>query len=304
MGRFREKKWRAFLQALPHYSKWDSVPACLQCTCSWCGWLVQCAPDRTQALIYALLCLLLSRIQAKEVGPCLGSIERYDRAGRINIVPDFIFSAHKPACGTGQARCGAGPAPEGMVIYPPCDWLAQSPLNQGVRCYRELYMPLSSDNTETISLFLTEEWLVWLWGRCSRSQNFSYVQFICFSSFVRQPVVSSKLAAFRWSVLRQYEQFMLFCLNEFKILQKVVFQPLHRPHAHVAMPLQIWLVYSSLDSTADCRVNRIQSSLQSQPCSSLYTDNLCPDSFAAFPFVIFFHTRHVPFLHGGSILTE
>lgn len=152
---------KSFSASPPPLLQRDSVPACLQCTCSQCGWLVQCAPDRTQALIYALLCLLVSRIQAKEVGPCLGSIERYDRAGRINIVPDFIFSTHKPTSGTGQARCGAGPASEGMVIDPPCDRLAQSSLNQGVRCYREPHMPLSLDKTGTISLFLTEERLVW-----------------------------------------------------------------------------------------------------------------------------------------------
>lgn len=50
-----------------------------------------------KALIYALLCLLVSRIHAKEAGPSLGSIERYDQAGRINIVPDFIFTAREPA---------------------------------------------------------------------------------------------------------------------------------------------------------------------------------------------------------------
>lgn len=50
-----------------------------------------------KALIYALLCLLVSRIHAKEARPSRGSIERYDQAGRINIVPDFIFTAYKPA---------------------------------------------------------------------------------------------------------------------------------------------------------------------------------------------------------------
>ncbi|PKU32420.1 transcriptional enhancer factor tef-3 [Limosa lapponica baueri] len=44
-----------------------------------------------------------SRIHAKKAGPSLGSIERYDRAERINIVPDFIFTAYEPAHGTGQA---------------------------------------------------------------------------------------------------------------------------------------------------------------------------------------------------------
>lgn len=58
---------------------------------------------------------------------------------------------------------------------------------------------------------------------------------------MRQPIVSSKLAAFSWSVMRQYEEYVLFCLNAFKIVQKVVFQPLHRPHAHVAMPIKAGL---------------------------------------------------------------
>lgn len=72
-----------------------------------------------EALIYALLCLLDSRICAKEAGPRLGSIERYDRAGRVNIVPDFIFTAYEPAHGTGQAVCGAGPASKGRLFSCP-----------------------------------------------------------------------------------------------------------------------------------------------------------------------------------------
>ena len=92
-----------------------------------------------EALIYALLCLLVSRTHAKEAGPSLESIERYDRAGRINIVPDFIFTTYEPTHGTGQAVCGAGPASQGRVFSCPVhDQLAQSALNQGARCYREL----------------------------------------------------------------------------------------------------------------------------------------------------------------------
>lgn len=72
-----------------------------------------------KALIYALLCLLASRTDAKEVGPSLGSIERYDRAGRINILPDFIFTAYEPAHRTGQAVCGAGPASKGQLFSHP-----------------------------------------------------------------------------------------------------------------------------------------------------------------------------------------
>lgn len=46
-----------------------------------------------------------------------------------------------------------------LFVHPVTDW--HSSLNQGVRCYRELYVPLSPDKTGAISLFLTEEWLVW-----------------------------------------------------------------------------------------------------------------------------------------------
>lgn len=72
-----------------------------------------------EAVIYALLCLRVSRIRAKEAGPSLGSMERYDRAGRINVVPDFILAAYEPAHGTGQALCGAGPSARGRLFSCP-----------------------------------------------------------------------------------------------------------------------------------------------------------------------------------------
>lgn len=72
-----------------------------------------------EALIYTLLCLLVSGIHAKEAGPSLGSIERYDQAGRINIVPDFIFTAYEPSHRVRQDVCGAGPASEGKLFSCP-----------------------------------------------------------------------------------------------------------------------------------------------------------------------------------------
>lgn len=90
---------------------------------------------------------------------------------------------------------------------------------------RAVYAPFLWQNWDH---FAISDWgvarvVLVLWARCSRSQNLFYMQFICFSSFVRQPVVSSKLAVFSSLVLRQYEEFVLFCLNAFHIVQKQCF---------------------------------------------------------------------------------
>lgn len=106
----------------------------------------------------------------------------------------------------------------------------------------------------------------------------------------------SKLAVSSSVVLRQYEEFVLFCLNAFHIVQKQC-SCFHTSSKSGC--LQLFRQHS-----ADCWVSTIPSSHQSHSSSSLYTDNLCLDSFVAFPFIICFLTRHVPFLHGGSILNE
>lgn len=86
-----------------------------------------------RAVIYALLCLLVSRIHAKEAGPILGSIERYDQAGRINIVPDFIFSACEPAHEQDKLCVELALPPRDQLFSCPVTNL-QSLLNQGARC--------------------------------------------------------------------------------------------------------------------------------------------------------------------------
>lgn len=134
------------------------------------------------------------------------------------------------------------------TLWPTCPELSEP---RGEVLQRAVYAPFPWQNWDhfTVSHWGEARVVLLLWERSSTSQNLFYVQFICFSSFVRQPLVGSKLAAFSWSVLRQYEEFVLFYLNAFKIVQKGVFQPLHRPHAHVSMPLQSWLVYSSWDNS-------------------------------------------------------
>lgn len=94
-----------------------------------------------EALSCALLCLLVSRTHAKEAEPSLGSIERNDRAGRINIVPDFIFTADEPADGRGQAVELALPLRDGGSAVP---WLACRELAEpGARWSGERAVPLS-----------------------------------------------------------------------------------------------------------------------------------------------------------------
>lgn len=148
-----------------------------------------------EALIYALLCLLVSRIHAKEAGPSLGSIERYDRAGRINIVPDFIFTAYEPAHGTGQAICGAGPASKSRLFSCPVTdlhrthWTKERGVTENCICP----FPWQKGNHFTVSHWGVACVVLLFWAWCSRSQDLFYVQFMYFSLVVRQPVISLKL---------------------------------------------------------------------------------------------------------------
>lgn len=90
----------------------------------------------------------------------LSGIYRKIWPGRENkYSPDFIFSAHKPARGTGQAPCGAGPASEGMGFIHPMTNLHRAPWTKGwgvtESYYRDSLFP------DKIDHFLTEEWLLW-----------------------------------------------------------------------------------------------------------------------------------------------
>lgn len=109
------------------------------------------------------------------------------------------------------------------TLWPTCTGLSEP---RGEVLQRAVLAPFPCQNWDhfTVSHWGEARVVLLLWARCSRSQNLFYVQFICFSPFVRQPVISSRLAAFSWSVLRQYEEFVLFYLNAFKIVQKGVFQ--------------------------------------------------------------------------------
>lgn len=90
---------------------------------------------------------------------------------------------------------------------------------------------------------------------------------------------------------------MLFYSNAFEIVQKGVFQPLHRPHAHVSMPLQSRLVYSSLDNTL-LIAEWTQFYLHTEVSQALLSTPIMCVSIPLLPFLSlsFFHTRHVPLI--------
>lgn len=172
-----------------------------------------------KALIYALLCLLVSRIHAKEVEPSWGSTERFDQAGRINIVPDFIFAAYKPAHGTGQAVCGAGPASKGWLLavpWPTCTELIDP---RGEVLQRTVYAPFSWQkwNNFTGSLWGVAH-VVLLFGHDVPGPRISlcaiYILLTCCDTTWYQFKVSSfwqQRCWTSWSASSQYEELALLC---------------------------------------------------------------------------------------------
>lgn len=160
-----------------------------------------------KALIYALLCLVVSRIHAKEAGPSLGSTERFDRAGRINIVPDFIFAAYEPAHGTGQAVCGAGPASKGWLFSCAMTDLHRPHWPKGRGVTRNCICPFPFTKVEQFHWFPLRDGScgTTLLGMMFQVPGSLYVQFIYFSPVVMQPGISLKLVAFDSKDVEQAE---------------------------------------------------------------------------------------------------
>lgn len=184
-----------------------------------------------EAVIYALLCLRVSRIHAKEAGPSLGSIERYDWAGRINIVPDFIFTTHEPAQEQDRLCVElALPPGEGCsaVLWLTCTELTEP---RG-RVLDNWKCPFPFTKVGPFHCFPPRRsWCgTALLDVMFQALGFFCVRFIYFSPVVRQPVTSLKLVTFTskhveqsWSVPSQREDLAPFCSRTFRLHRKVRF---------------------------------------------------------------------------------